>query len=247
MKKTLLVVAIVVGLCGTALALDPMGPPAAGLSQGQTSVGIEYSYSEMNLFRTRDRADIKDVEMNKIYANVGYGITNNWDIFGRAGFADYEYKRDTWDNGWWSGDDGGSYALGMGTKATFYQEGEVTWGGLAQMSWANFDGKRENPDASSSPGKFETDIIEFQLAVGPTWTSEEGVSIYGGPFLHLVDGEHSHVNSGGDKDNYPIEERSSIGAYIGTQIDLDNNSSLNIEYQLTGDAWAVAGGVCCRF
>jgi hypothetical protein len=247
MEKKLLIVVVVVGLCGTALALDPMGPPAAGLGKGQTSVGAEYSYSDMDLFRTRDRADIRNVRMNKIYGNVGYGITDNWNIFGRAGFADFEYERDSWNNGWWDGDDSSSYALGMGTKATFHTDGDVTWGGLAQVSWANFDGKRENPVAGSSPGTFETDIIEFQLAVGPTYRLREGVAIYGGPFLHFVDGEHSHVNSGGDKNNYPIEERSSIGAYIGTRIGLAENSAFTVEYQQTGDAWAVAGGICWRF
>ena len=30
-------------------ALDPMGPPAATLKQGQPSIGVEYSYSEMDI------------------------------------------------------------------------------------------------------------------------------------------------------------------------------------------------------
>jgi len=244
-KKLLLGVVVVVCLCGSAaLALDPMGPPAAGHNQSQWSIGAEYSYSDMDLLRTRDRANIRDVIMNKVYLKAGYGISNNWEVFGRVGFADFEYQRATWGSGanWWSGEDNGSYALGMGTKATFRENADTKWGGLAQLSWVNFDGKHANPEASYSPGKFEIDIYEVQIAVGPTHRLGEGIFIYGGPFLHLVDGELMHINSDGDRDNYPIEERSMVGAYIGTQVDITENSVINVEYQLTGDATAISFG-----
>ena len=51
MKKftVLVLLAIIVSMCSTAMALDPMGAPSAGLTQGQKSSGIEYSYSKQKL------------------------------------------------------------------------------------------------------------------------------------------------------------------------------------------------------
>jgi opacity protein-like surface antigen len=81
MKKNLLLAVIVVALVSSAaLALDPMGPPAAGLKKGQWSAGVDYSYSNMDLKQfltswsnnTNETLEIN--KMHKIYANIGYGI-----------------------------------------------------------------------------------------------------------------------------------------------------------------------------
>ena len=73
-----------------------------------------------------------------------------------------------------------------------------------------------------------------------------GVSLYGGPFMHLVDGDHYHRHGGGSR-SYDIEERSSFGVYIGSQVELPGNAALSFEYQRTNDAWALAGGVKVSF
>ncbi|MBN2456831.1 MAG: outer membrane beta-barrel protein [Sedimentisphaerales bacterium] len=158
--------------------------------------------------------------------------------------ADYEYEREGYYASW-KGDDNGTLAIGVGVKTTFSEAPDIKWGGLAQMSWASYDGKRKNASSSSSyqTGTFETEVFEYQLAAGPTCTLMEGISVYGGPFMHLIDGNHYHKHAGGSRE-YDIEERASFGGYVGTQIDIAENATFNIEYQRTGDAWAVAGGIC---
>ncbi|MBN2456830.1 MAG: hypothetical protein JXB29_09915 [Sedimentisphaerales bacterium] len=78
MNRRILVITFVVMAIGlltpATLALDPMGPPAAGLTQGQWSLGAEYSYSEQSLWRTQGySADFTGVEqeINKIYGKIG--------------------------------------------------------------------------------------------------------------------------------------------------------------------------------
>ncbi len=39
-----------------------------------------------------------------------------------------------------------------------------------------------------------------------------------------------------------MREKSQFGAYLGAQWDLDESGSVYVEYQLTGDAWAVGLG-----
>lgn len=249
-NRIMLLCVVLVGLCGsTALALDPMGPPASGLNQGQFSLGYEFSSSEVDLYRSHSyysEDTAFDTEMKKHYARLGYGISEKTEGFVRLGISDFDYERGA-GSGTWKGDDSGAFALGVGLKTTFHEDGNLKWGGLIQLSWAEYSGSRANPDASSQQtGKFETTITEIQLAAGPTYKLMEGVSVYGGPFLHVVNGDHSHWHDSGSGD-YSVNEVSTFGAYIGAQVDLAANTALNIEYQDTGDAWALAGGVTYKF
>ena len=98
-------VLVAVCLCGTALALDPMGPPVAGLEQGQWKTGLDYAFSETDLdfdgaldfyvyldypiFAYYYVTDIEDkltfeaVEMHKGFLTIAYGVTDQVEAFFR--------------------------------------------------------------------------------------------------------------------------------------------------------------------
>ena len=86
---------------------------------------------------------------------------------------------------------------------------------------------------------------EIQIALGPTYTAE-GVMIYGGPFLHLIDGDMD-LQSGATKVSADLEEESEVGGYIGAQFDIMENAAINVEYQLTGDAQGIFAGITWVF
>jgi len=266
MKKwTLLlgVVFVIVGLCGSAaLALDPMGPPAAGLKKGQFSAGVDYSHSEMDLklnegyytgggggtlisFKSKFR-------MNKVYANIGYGITNNLETFLRLGAADATFKNnnDVTFNG------GSDFAIGFGVKTTFYEKPKLKLGGLFQASWSRTDASK-TVDHSSYPGSHmysseaRIDLMEIQLAAGPTYELTDKVSIYGGPFFHMVDGGvdgkwYTLVGTYAGNESYDIDETSTFGAYMGTQVNLAQNIAFSVEYQHTAAANALGMSLIWR-
>ncbi len=308
MEKKLLVVLMVVGLCSTvALALDPMGPPTAGLKQGQANGGLEYSYSDMDLklkggkesgsywskegdtvysgsgaVKYRDK--ILNARMNKIYANLGYGIMDNWEAFIRLGGANgnFDYKlqyaadyRSVMDEDWadpnaiskQTYDLGYTFAYGFGTKVTFFEQPDLKWGGLFQMSWANWDIEQNSKDSylghlgEVNTHSEEISLSEIQLAIGPTWTPSQGFSVYGGPFLHFVYGD---VKSKGNdyeyddesgaltdsetwKGSFDIREKSCFGGYVGAVADVGEKASLFGEVQFTGDAWALGAGLGWKF
>jgi opacity protein-like surface antigen len=261
-KKLLLAVVVVVCLLSSvALALDPMGPPIAGLKQGQWSAGADYSYSEMDLKWSNGKGritgigsgdlpsvKIKNYEMNKLNANLGYGITDNWDVFLRLGGADGRGKGTLLgDTGKFDGDT--EFAFGFGTRVTLWEQSpELKWGGLAQASWAKSEDK---VTAGNFSGDIEIDITEIQLAVGPSWTATKGVSIYGGPFCHLIygdaEGKGRYMGTYPMKASYDIREVSWFGGYIGAQVDVTENIPLYLEWQHTGNADAFCVGVVCKF
>jgi hypothetical protein len=165
-KRLFLGMLFMVGLlCASASALDPLGPPTAGLEQGQWSAGLEYSHSEMDLTHSGSyswfvdigpgfsdtvpfKYEVKNNKMNKAYMNVGYGITENWDAFLRLGGANVSATRTPMDteggdmtDSWLKQTDFDSdtgLAVGFGTRATVWKPSpKVSVGVLAQASWAS--------------------------------------------------------------------------------------------------------------
>ena len=109
---------VIVGLgVPTAFALDPMGPPSAALQKGQFGAGAEYASSEMDVKLNEGKANkwgytwqgttlldwceecgklpsmtIANLNVDKVYANLAYGITDNWEAFLRLGGADIDFR-----------------------------------------------------------------------------------------------------------------------------------------------------------
>lgn len=242
MEKRMLLLAVmlmVVALCGSAaVALDPMGPPSAGLLQGQWSVGVDYSFSDMDL--DLDGTGVipnithPDVQVSKVYGNIGYGATDYWSVFVRGGLA----RTETGLVGGVSRIDMGSTELawGFGTKVTvFEQTPELVWGGLFQMSFANESQERESGPTMTTDS---IEIDEMQVAVGPTWTPSEGMSLYGGPFYHWVDGRVERMGVR----RYDIDT-DKYGVYGGARFEITEQTCVNAEIQWTGDAVAFAASM----
>ena len=115
-----------------------------------------------------------------------------------------------------------------------------------------------NGDSLTASGNLEIDWWEIQIAVGPTWQMNDSICIYGGPFLHFVDGNAEGkftgtATIGGTdfpgtaKESVDFEEDSMFGGFVGAQFDLAQNTSCYVEYQLTGSASAFGAGIIWKF
>lgn len=274
MKKIgCLVFAFLVFILGTstAFALDPMGPPAAGLAEGQVKIGIDYSHSKMDLElsagtwiefldgATFDAGEavpftLKNFKAHRTYANIGFGASDRIEAFIRIGGTEGRFGDSVWEDQerFESSND---LAVGGGIKATFYDDGALQVGGLFQGSWAEYNGTLCSPNWSSAD-RVEIDLAQIQIALGATYTWAERFSIYGGPFLHFVSGtlddtlnELSETDPVGlltSEYSWDIDEDSIFGAYAGVQLELAENCSFNIEYQRTGSADAVGMSLLWR-
>jgi hypothetical protein len=242
MKKRRLLLVIVVGLCNTAaFGFAPLGPPTADLAEGQFRIGLDYAYSEADLEESALglSATLKNVESNMLMANLGYGVADNWEAFVRLGLADAEFE---------SYDGDYELAYGFGTKVTIEKNEQLSWGAVFQIGWSETEDSVSYDLSAFGLGILTTDVeadwYEIQIAFGPTYKYNETCLIYGGPFVHFVDGDIDYKAFGISTD---VEEESQFGGYIGTQIDLAENSSFFVEYQLTGDAYAIGTGISWKF
>ncbi|MCK4849764.1 MAG: hypothetical protein KAT11_00360 [Phycisphaerae bacterium] len=239
---------------------DPMGPPKAMLAKGQPSFGLEYLYSKMQIEMggptfgpiELSEVDIEDVEINKIYANFGYGFTDRWEVFARLGVAALDIDQgENIDNftALIGNSDDLSLAIGAGTRATFFEWENISVGMLAQISFVPFENFNGNSGSQIGgvPATLDTEIhmTEVQIALGPTWNCTEYLSIYGGPFLHLIDGvaDLTAIFDGFSlADSVGIEQSAIFGGYIGASVRLfeSPNINCNVEFQATGHGYALA-------
>jgi len=274
-QLAVVIIMLTVVCSSPALALPPMGPPKATLGENQWAVDFKYAYQEMDLElngKVREnlgagwsqnyltKYTIEELTSNMFLGSLGYGICDTWDVFVHLGAGDA--KDDIAEilgcgrPGWRYQGFNGGYGLvwGLGTRATFGQEGNLTWGGLFQMTWSNPGDSsvklRGDPEFS---GDVELDFWEIQIAAGPT-LQFDGFSIYGGPFLHFVKGDMDLKGSTVEESvtllvesSADIREESIFGGYGGVQWDIAEKVCWYTEYQFTGDAWGFGTGIVWKF
>lgn len=252
----LVVVSVMVAVCGsTAVAVDFFGPPCGQLPQGQTAYGIDYTWTNVDLHHMRTNwssADktLDDFEMHKVGARVEHGPSDSWDVFGRAGaIVSPEWSRDV-DNGAGGFDadgDTGWYVGGGGRATVWQQTPDLCWGASAQCSMGSFDGSMKGTGSRAGDRKsFDIDITEVQVGVGPCWTAAEGVQVYGGACWVYTRGWHTEAWPDGDRSPRPIEQRDTVGVFVGGQFDVGNDCSVCAEWMTTGSNNALGLNLMCR-
>lgn len=260
--------------CSAGFALDPLGSASDKLQKGQFGIGVDYSDSDIDfkakgrsnlavynvtigslvgIQSEKQRLDLDGVEVQKAYANLGYGITDNLEAFLRLGAADADWR-----------DDGDThFSFGLRTGVTFYQKDALRLSALAQYSWAQseFDSLPLTTVVSGTSYPLlmsgRLSMHEIQIAMGPTYELTDNVSLYGGGFFHLMDGTLDLKGSATtvgipqfryDLDSsYDIDQVSELGVYIGARIKTANNISYSIEYQHTNSADAIAMRLLWKF
>jgi opacity protein-like surface antigen len=263
-------IVIICTSCPATFAMGLMGPPASELKQEDFKIGADYSYSKMDLeFNDGKYVEyldgwfdvsgpqpdlkLKNIKINTVYVNLGYGVTNNFEVFLRLGGTNAKFSGSTF---WPTGenfDSNTDFAIGGGIKATLYEEGRLKIGGLIQADWSDLDGAIRPKEWPVADDTVQFDITQVRIAAGPSYELNDVISIYGGPFLHFVRGDwedvYSYVDGGlvTPKNTWNVEEDSSFGIYIGTQMEIAENSAFMFEYQHTSASDTVGASVAVRF
>ena len=236
---TLLALSAILIFASTVQALAPFGPPVSDLKQGQFSLSAGYDYSESEFKGSnRDKDVIVDgVRSNSLTVRPGYGIADDWKIYGLVGASDYHEN---------SFNDGFQTAYGFGTKVTVDKFEKVSWGFLFQVGYKNnSDGSTKDVNGTTSfEGKI--DYYDVTLAIGPSYNFSEKLRLYGGPFLYILKG-HLHYDSADTHETFILEQKATVGGYFGLEYDLCSNSSWFGEYHVLGDGWTFATGINWKF
>jgi hypothetical protein len=249
-----------------ALALDPLGPPKAGPEAGQFQIGADFLYGAADLDESTKYTErtyqngvlqpnqsvsgpystkLKGASTSKLYANLGYGILGNWEAFLRLGGAAYGLDERV------PGENDIRLAVGGGTKATFYEIGNWSFGGILQLSWAGWENGLESEGGTTST---KYSVTEGQAALGVCYQFSPHFSLYGGPFATFYKGKAETKGVMVSGTTLTVTEYSQdtdmdawFGGYLGLRMQIHEKATVAIEFQYTADAYAVAANVACRF
>jgi hypothetical protein len=260
MKRLIIIIGIML-MSTQVFAFDVMGPTTSRLKDaGKASIGGEYFWSSMEidadsleeLDLTSDTID--DFEIDKVTANLALGMGRSSEIFFRFGVTDVdpESKND------WGGipDNMGNsdevLVLGGGAKWTLYQDPNFGWGILTQVSWAeyDFDGGSYpvgDYDVMFSP---EFEIVEVQIATGPTLKLNKDLTLFGGPFLYFLNGQADFdgtIDGDDEKISADLDQESLLGGYIGGELGLGQNAVISFEVQATSGSHGMGGQLVWKF
>jgi len=234
-----------------AFAFDFMGPSSSKLrASGKSSAAIEYFESEMEIdadgipelgLTSDDISDaIDDIEFDKISANFALGMGRGSEIFLRLGVVDVEPDSEVTH---YVGSSDENFFIGGGAKWTLAKAQNFSWGLLTQVSWADIDFDEKSLSV-------ESEIVEVQIATGPTFDVTENVSFYGGPFLYFLNGDFDLDGTIGGSPvsvTTDLEQDSIIGGYIGTEIRVVPNMAIGFEFQSTSESRGLGGQLAWRF
>jgi hypothetical protein len=247
-------------LFSSAFAIAPVGPPTAGLKAGQWSFGFDYAHGEIDadidwssdFVSDIPDSKIKDAKSDAYLAKIGFG-SGDWDFYLFLGAADIRGKIED-EGGVVDGslnfDGGHNLSGGFGTKWTIQKEEKLSWGLVYQMSWSQGDDDFTFDLSDFGFGTAETidvdnDSFDIFLALGPTYEFQNW-RIYGGPALFYYDSDIEVEFMDVTILNGDVEE-AMFGGYVGTEVDLDQNTSLYAEYMLADDAWMLGTGIVWKF
>lgn len=212
MRRAIIIIAVLFG--SPVWALTYMGPPSSDVKQGELFLGFDYSNSEVDFeFRGNTQNGVlANVDRDLYLGRAGIGLIDGFEIFGRLGMGEIEEL-------------GNESVWGAGTRVTFIEKDDISWGALFQLTSLSAD-ETGRLGGGTLDGDF--DVYEYQFAIGPTFDN----TVYFGPFVHFVDGDADLAGLG----SVDIEQESEFGLYIGVMWELGNETSLNIEFQGTDDA-----------
>lgn len=260
--KRLVIVTIGIMLLSTqVMAFDYMGPTTSRLkNSGQASVGAEYFFSSMEidadgivaLDLTSDTID--DFEIQKITGNLALGMGRGSEIFFRFGVADIDPDNTS---DWGSipaniGSSDETLVLGGGAKWTLFDNNGFGWGLLTQVSWAeyDFDGRSYSVGAHAVTLSPEFEIVEVQIATGPTIDLNKDLTLFGGPFLYFLNGDaefEGTVDGSQSTLTADIDEESLLGGYVGAELEVGQNVVVSFEVQATSGSSGMGGQLVWKF
>lgn len=270
-----IVLVLIVLLGPTARGAGVMGPPTAILEEGQWSVGLEGGYAETGLKADGIRLnrpegeqatysgqfiDLKGLTSRMVFANLAYGVCDNWDLFVRIGTAD---ARDhavartapfSASPGRFRHDGDYGLACGFGTRATFCYWGPWQFGGTTQITWLDPGKDRfawSDPEVPGSTvsGSADADLWHAQAGLAVTYQID-AFRFWAGPFVQFVRGHFDHsgetftdgLATGSFTSSGDIEETSQAGVHFGALWQVSRKANCWIEGQYTSDSWVFGFG-----
>lgn len=289
MKQILMLVVVVVGMLigtGSVKAMSPIGLPTSTLEKGQVDIAYDYTISTQNLgvqnfgieiwpslpYELSPESCAVKSEMSTY--TLSYGVTNDFEIFGRLGRVDISITRQHTeeffdDNGiTWRSCSGNnksqldldSSLFGIGAKVNLFtlydnikSQEKLVVGIVTQCTYMKVKGVGTTKIINSWSGGFSPlgepeDYFEQVLSyLLPTTIST--LELFEGKFipgLTYING-HFSVYGGPIVYTFFTFDTTTILGYVGSSLKITDDLLIRGEYQFGDNYEAISGGLVWRF
>ncbi|RMH59507.1 MAG: hypothetical protein D6679_01700 [Candidatus Hydrogenedentota bacterium] len=217
-------------LAGTALA-SPVGwiHPEAG----RFGVGGEVGAITNRDLEWNSGNNVAEIDQSVYYVGrIGYGLTDQVEIYGRLGGADLDLRSTVGGLGW-TGTAGGSteFAWGVGLQGVIYDAG--TWNLAGDANYF-----AHNSHTLNSIGVNDADFWEWQVGLQAQTQFDQFYPYLG---VKYSDANIQYTNLSPD-----LEADDNVGVYVGAGFNLSGNWSGYLEGRFV-DETSFGGGVQYRF
>ncbi|MDD5011590.1 MAG: outer membrane beta-barrel protein, partial [Phycisphaerae bacterium] len=156
----------------------------------------------------------------------------NWEMFLRIGAGSTRATDSVGTSTVHIHDVDSGYAVGFGTKWNFCRPSDkLKIGGIFQVLWSEMESEAK---IAGNKWTTNTDLMEMQFAVGPEYKIRDNISLYGGAFFNIVDGDlYAKRKNAAGKITYDIKQNSVVGGFVGSRITINDGASLGLEWQHT--------------
>lgn len=234
MDKKIIVLFALLALTQKVFGLTPIGTPSATLDEGKYEAGFSYFSSDMDVkVDPFGLGDVLNIKTSGYMPTLDIGLGGGWQFSLGLGVADIDAEGIKDDNGFG----------GLGIKKTLFRQGDIDWGASIQIYWSYFDD--EVVIVPTTVSVVDLSYHEIQIAFGPTYRKGD-LCIYGGPFLHYLDGEID-VNDFRGEFSSDIERDLKVGGFVGISTKITKNIDFGFEAQFVKDAEALVFRFRYRF
>lgn len=219
-------------LCCSPSWAGAIGRPDATLSKGKISVSIGVDAEEIDLVGdTYTNLEEGPVGVTRFLLVLNYGLANRLNIFAKGGAAEvYDDYDDIqiFINKGFSLDT--KPIFGGGFKATLLDKKDFKLGLMAQASSYKSE---QNEEAGYWNASFKVSMIEYDVALGGTYTGFNRIVPFCGVHYNKIDGDIDLVHHMGNTTTVDAEEgfseKDSVGLFLGTDLIFNDQIALSLE------------------
>ncbi len=240
MKKLIAVSVLTVLAAASTSYAGAIGPLPLSAKAGETTFSAGYFFSQAD-WETENNATASDAELqqNQVYAQLGHQLSDNLNVYARAGAANYEADKGI--IGIEDFDGSGYKAFGGLGMNFLIRDGEsVDMGFFAQGNFFSNYNDRAVINGTTVAQKIST---PWDASAGLTFQGEvDNGILYGGPLLYIAqaDLERDGVGAVPFSDSPDYEESGVVGAFVGISWEPVKEMVVDIEVQVRSN---VAGGL----
>lgn len=255
MKKSLVAVVVLVLVAGlsTSAFAERWGKPGANLEKGQSSLGLEYTYTEAewDLRPPVDSAQMAEEQagLNQLLVRLGYGLTEDLEAFVKIGGTSTDLTDIFYDAQGCRNDHLQSnmeFTIVAGLACTILEQDNFRLGAVGQLTYFEFDDMHVREPEGTEDAAIDANVFTLEGALLASYNLDK-LTPYAGVCMVITDVDMRWRVLGGSPSllDIDVEQEGWFGMVVGVNCEVMENVNVGVELTHVSEGVGVSVGVNC--